>query len=472
MSITLTRFQFHFSILTAILNLILPLTLTTTIMIAQQNKKGTKDTSAAVFHFQQKLSRSVQHFVDSTVHLESLYVDSLIGSTNAQVGSATIDLGSLTDSLVFLAQDSLDDHRMDSLRLVTRSLQQQMAMVETEARKLYNGLLGDLTENLVKGKNIYTRCDGCQFAEEFEAKLSDFREVADSLRENFHDVASSLRDDQSEIIRDNFELFRDSLVQVRDNLIERRLDEIDFELYTASRFVVSTGYSSHNSYRGRDNGTIQQMVAPMIEYCHSSGLSIAASTAWLDKTSKHWGDFLLSAAYNMTLGNSVHVSVSYAHFWFSDSSKTAKSVFTGEASAGLSVDWPVLSPGVTASLDIGSSNEFTLMIFISHSFEIPLSLYRKISIEPRITAAVGEQNSELTILRTKGAKGKRVVGTQTQVKNSFGILDYEVALPLTIELGRVKFVPAMTYIIPLNVLDQSTASGFLNVDFTISLTIR
>ena len=417
-------------------------------------------------------SRSIQHVVDSTLHFERSFVDSLALSTTVHVGKASRELKSLTDSLIISAADSLDDSRKDSLRVVAGSLEQQMVSVEAETRKLLSGLLLNFTKQLDRGKTVYSPCDGCQSTEDFEAQLGNFRDVVDSLRGSFRDTASSLRDDQSETFRDRLESYRDSLVQVREDLIDHRLDEIDVQRYRASRFIVSTGYSSHNSYRGRDNSIPQQMILPTIEYRHSSGLSIAASTFWFDKTPKKWSDFLLSAGYNSTIGNVVDVSVSYTHFWFSDSSKTARSVFTDEASAGLSIDWPVLSLGTNASLDIGSANEFTLMTSASHSFEIPLSLYNRITIEPMVTATVGQQNSELTILRRKSAKGKKVVGIQTQVNNSFGILDYEATLPVTIELGQVTLAPALTYIIPLNVVDQSTASGFFDFDLTISLSLR
>ena len=51
-------------------------------------------------------------------------------------------------------------------------------------------------------------------------------------------------------------------------------------------------------------------------------------------------------------------------------------------------------------------------------------------------------------------------------------LDYELSLPVTIELGLLTHVPSAMYIVPLNVLDASTKKSFINLEFALSLTIR
>lgn len=420
----------------------------------------------------QRLARSVQHLADATVQLERRYVDSLAASTKLSVGKAQKHLDSFVDSLVISARDSLDAGRRDSLRLKVRSLQQELASAEGESRTLLNASLSRFIEQLSKGRKEFSVCSNCESESDFDDQLGYFKGVVDSLRENFRDETSSLMDEQTETLQDKYESLRDSLVDVRDNLIDRRLNEIDMERYRSSRFVISSGYSGHNSYRGRDNGLPQQMIAPSIEYRHSSGFSIAASTYWLDKTPKKWDEFQLSAGYEFNVSEVVGISFSYTHFWFSDSSRSAQSVFKNAVGAGLSLDWPVASFGANADLAMGTASEFTVATSVSHPFEIPLSLYNRIMVEPTLTAFIGEQNSDLTTLRIKRVKGKKVVSTQTQVNNFFGILDYEVSLPVSIELAPVTLSPAVTYIIPLNVIDESTATGFLSFEFDIRVKLQ
>jgi hypothetical protein len=127
---------------------------------------------------------------------------------------------------------------------------------------------------------------------------------------------------------------------------------------------------------------------------------------------------------------------------------------------------------VDGDLATGAASEFTVAASVTHEFEIPLTLYNKISLDPTLTAIIGEQNSTLTTLRTKGAKGKKVVGVLTQNINTFGILDYEVSLPVTIVLGPLTLSPSVVYIVPMNVVDLSTTKAFVDFEFGVSLAFH
>jgi hypothetical protein len=239
--------------------------------------------------------------------------------------------------------------------------------------------------------------------------------------------------------------------------------------------VFSSAYASHNAYRGRDNGFLQQSIAPSVLYRHSSGLSIQASTSWLDDARSQWDNFQLSGGYDFRISEVIGGSLSYTHFWFSDSSKSELSVFTDNAEGGFSFDWPLVSISALGSMNFGKASEFTLITSISHDFEIPLSLYNRVMISPSVSSVLGQQNSDLTTLRTTKAKGKKAsvtTSTQTKSVSTFSVLDYELSLPSTIELGPVTLAPSVTYIIPLNVVDASTRKPFVNLEFSIFLTIR
>lgn len=112
------------------------------------------------------------------------------------------------------------------------------------------------------------------------------------------------------------------------------------------------------------------------------------------------------------------------------------------------------------------------MTSISHDFVIPLNLYDQIMIEPTISAVIGGQNSQLTTLRTTLLKRRTIVSTQRTATSTFGFLDYEISLPATVEIGPLSLAPAVTYIIPLNIVDASSRKSFVDLDFTMSLTFR
>lgn len=329
--------------------------------------------------------------------------------------------------------------------------------------------ISHFADKLTNGRRTYSVCDSCESGPDFDHRFEQFRDFVDNLHEMFRDTTSALMDDQRDTFQDRYDTVRDSLADLRDQLIENRSDQIDYQRYVATRLTVSTGYSSHTTYRGRDNGVPQQMIDPTLAFHHSSGFGIEISSYWADHTPKPWDGVAASLSYEFTAGKIIGGELSYDHFWFSDSSHSAKSVFKNMFEASLSFNWPVLSLSVDGDLATGAASEFTLATSASHEFEIPLTLYDKIFIEPTLTATIGEQNSKLTTLRVKGGKANKVGGGGAQAKNMFGILDYEAALPLTIDVGLVTLSPSIIYVIPVNVIDLSTTKAFVDFEFGISL---
>jgi hypothetical protein len=434
-------------------------------------KKSTNSSSGEI-RLNQMLEKSILHFADSTLQTERRYADSLRSAVALTATTTATSIDALTDTLILSAHDSLDASRKDTLRFVATLLRRQLLASADTGKRSIDGPVVRFVNEVARGKRTYSVCDDCESIAAVHDRFEEFRDFVELERDSFRDTVATLMDDRRDALQDAFETVRDSLTDLRDLLIERRLGEIDYQRYEATRLTISAGYASHTSYRGRDNGVAQRMIAPSVEFHHSSGFSIMASTSWVDQEGKSWDGASASAMYEFTIGDIFGAGVSYSHFWFSDSSLSSKSVFKNAFGANASLSFPLVSFSLDADLATGSASEFTLAASASHSFEIPLTLYNGISIEPTLTAIVGEQNSSLTTIRTRGAKGKKVVGVTTQTNNSFGILAYELSLPVTINLGPVTLAPSLIYTIPKNVIDLSTTSPFLDFEFVVSLAFR
>jgi hypothetical protein len=413
------------------------------------------------------LAISIQHFADSILQTKQHHSDSLAATVVHMTKNATTRIDLLADSLITSAYDSLDTPRKDTLRFVTKLLQQQLLAFGDTAKQAVGGPITNFFGELTKAQSAYSVCDSCESRSDFDDRFEQFGSFVDSLRDIFNDTTAALMDDRNDAFQDRYDTIHDSLADLRDILIENRLNEIDYQRFVATRLTVAAGYSSRTTYRGRDNGLPQQMISPSLAYHHKSGFGIEVSTFWLDQTPKRWDDVAASVGYEFNIGSILGGNLSYSHFWFSDSSRSAKSVFRNDFGASLSLNLPVLSLFVDGDIATGDASEFTLAVSASHEFEIPLTLYNNITIAPALTAIVGEQNSTLTTLR-KGPKGKKVVGVQTQTSNTFGILDYELSLPVTIVLGPLTISPSVNYIMPLNVIDQSSTKSFVDFECGIS----
>ena len=442
---------------------------------AQTRVLLTRNEGDDIKQLRQVFAKSTQFVVDTTVKGLRNHGEALACSISLAANKAKRRLAVLTDSLIMSAQDSLDASRQDSLRLLGTSLELQFTPHESSTRQFLESRLSVLLEEFQKATGTSFACTDCENQSAFEEKLADFKDFVDSLVAGFYDTTTTVMEEHTDLLADAFDAARDSLFDFRDGLIDNRLNDIEVWRYGVSRFVFSSAYASHNAYRGRDNGFLQQSIAPSVLYRHSSGLSIQASTSWLDDARSQWDNFQLSGGYDFRISEVIGGSLSYTHFWFSDSSKSELSVFTDNAEGGFSFDWPLVSISALGSMNFGKASEFTLITSISHDFEIPLSLYNRVMISPSVSSVLGQQNSDLTTLRTTKAKGKKAsvtTSTQTKSVSTFSVLDYELSLPSTIELGPVTLAPSVTYIIPLNVVDASTRKSFVNLEFSIFLTIR
>jgi hypothetical protein len=420
----------------------------------------------------QRFQASVQRFADSTLRVERSYWDSVSTVLALTASRASSGLEVWTDSLIRSASDSLDAPRKDTLRSVARNLQSTVTASAESAKRIAGGHFDRFLGEMTRVKRTYAACDNCEEPSDFKERFDQFREIVDGVRESLRDTASVLLDDHRDAFQDRYETARDSLNDLRDQLIERRVGEIDFQRYEATRVTVSTVYSSHAAYRGRDNGVKQQMIAPAVEFHHSSGFSIQVSTSWVDQTSQSWNGATASAGYEFMLGSVFGGGVSYSHFWFSDSSRSEEAVFKDAFDASFSVSLPFVYFSLQGDLATGTASEFTLTASMSHTFEIPLSLYNNITIEPAVAALLGGQNSTLTTLRTVGAKGQKVVGVSKQSRTTFSILDYQLSLPVTLNFGPVSIAPALIYTMPANVVDLSTSTSFLDFDLGVRVSFR
>jgi hypothetical protein len=371
---------------------------------AQTGAILTRNEGDDIVHLRQAFAKSIQLVIDTTAKGLRSHVETLTSSISRTVYDATRRLAVMTDSLVVSAQDSLDAPRQDSLRFLGKSLGRQFASHESSAKEFLDSRFSLLLEDLLKAKGMFSMCPDCENRSDFEERLADFKDSADSLVSGFRDTTSAVTEERRDLLADAFETARDSLLDVRDALVDSRLSDIEVWRYGVSRLVLSSAYASHNSYRGRDNGLVQQSLAPSVTYRHSSGLSIQASTYWINDAGNRWDNFQLTGGYELRLSDVIVGSLSYTHFWFSDSSKSELSVFTDNVQGGFSFDWPAVSIAALGSMNFGTASEFTLTTSISHGFEIPLSLYNKVTFSPSFSWVLGQQNSDLTTLLTTKAK--------------------------------------------------------------------
>ena len=388
--------------------------------------------------------------------------------------SASGVLRASAERLIKEAAESLNPQRRDTVRNLAQILAKAIGNCAAEARKSGDESFRNYHKWMFALERKYSSCSDCGNSQDVQSTVEEFLDASDSLG----DLVHQSWEDLTESIRDSLDDYVDRLGDASSDMIDRQSDEDELIAAHASRLVLSGSYTSDVTYRGRDGGVRQYALSPEVEYKAHSGLFVAASAAWLGNSPNAWDERTVGGGYEFELGTHFTGSFSYTRFWFNDSSRLEKADMKNSIDGELEVLTKPINVSVSPSFAFSTASEFTTEFSLSHEFDIDTFLRRAdLSIEPTVTAIVGGQNALLTQQRLKRAVNKKgkavtVVKTTTKIKNFFGILDYEFAVPFELTYKNAAINPQFSYAIPLNVVDASSAAPFFYFSVNVSYTIR
>jgi hypothetical protein len=315
--------------------------------------------------------------------------------------------------------------------------------------------------------------------EDFSRASSTFQGLADSLVTFYADSMAAVADEWETSVDDASKEFVSS---INDTLSTLKEDYAAYLRDHASRLECGASLVSHAASRGRDNGVNQASYGPTIVYHHTSGLTAGASTAWSSQGGSSPDVASLTAGYEFTSSDIVQGSVQYTHFWYSAASSRPGAVTNQEVSGMLAVTTTAvnLTGQITDDYTANGGSEVSIELTLARDLTLSGHLLGgDVKITPSAALTWGEQNEVLRQRRVIRAKKKNIVRISGTPDNTFGIMDYELALPVTLAIGNWNLVPTIAYVLPMNVLssgtvlvkDPSTENGFLSVGVTFSLAV-
>ena len=236
-----------------------------------------------------------------------------------------------------------------------------------------------------------------------------------------------------------------------------------------SNFSFSVSYDNHSTYRARDNGETLRVISPSVTYQHSLGFGASLTGYWIqNKANKKYDETDLSLFYDLQILDNLAASINYTHFWFSDSSSQAKSVFSNYIELSLSYNINDFEFGLAFDSNIGSKTETTFNLSASYKYEIEDFLSSdNFYLEPEINAIFGGQDEVLTQQRKAAEKKNAALTTTQKNSTSFSVLGYIPSISATYETGDFSIKPSVELIIPLNINDNSTKNSFVNFGLTV-----
>ncbi|AMR25886.1 hypothetical protein A0257_01430 [Hymenobacter psoromatis] len=238
-----------------------------------------------------------------------------------------------------------------------------------------------------------------------------------------------------------------------------------------SQLVVRLSYSPQTLFAGRDYGLLQSTTTPSLNYYHRSGAYVGVSGSLYSVSTPHYLLTDLTAGYGNLLGNNLLYNFSYDHYVFSEA---GQGTLTNAGSVLLSYDVGPISLGTTYSLLFGNGQTGHRLLPSISGYKAwkNLGFIDKLFILPSLSATIGTDNIVYQVFPRKAvskvtkakkpAKAAQPVDTEL---TSFGLMSWNLALPVKVRISNFTAGATYNYIIPIQLAHESADAGFSHKSF-------
>jgi hypothetical protein len=286
----------------------------------------------------------------------------------------------------------------------------------------------------------------------------------------------SFSKDNFQIEKDSTEVDDDTLGNYADMLLDRqsyendRLDSLWDNYYSYGLFG-KIGYTTDMQYRGYQGAGAQSAFFPGIFYHHPIGLGALLNFYNIKGTAVPWDEIELGLNYNHSFTDNFSLGLSYTHYIFNDTSEIAKQGITGIADLSLSYEFPFISIGTSFDVSFDDQTDYSFSISLSKTIILFKKSTFRIWLDPDLSAVYGTQTLLNYIITNKlHGKGKGNTNIVTTASHVLSVLDYQLSVPLNIQVGRFIIVPQYDYVLPLNQPSGTNATDFGY--FTINVSCK
>ena len=231
------------------------------------------------------------------------------------------------------------------------------------------------------------------------------------------------------------------------------------ETKNPSYFKFSTSYLTNAVYNGRKDSIALPYITPSLGYFDKSGFYISASLSYLVSSAASRVDlFSATAGYDFDISKQVSGGIYASKDFYTGTSTSVKSETQGSVGGNLSYDPGFLTFSGSFNLLLSSQADVSLGASIAHSFSLEDG-ENAWSISPTLAASLGTQNYYQAYLKTKTRKKSGNTGTVQVQQNKFGVLDYELSIPVSYDAKRwgLFFIPTLA--IPQNPASYTAPGG-------------
>ena len=236
-----------------------------------------------------------------------------------------------------------------------------------------------------------------------------------------------------------------------------------------SYFKLSTAYLTNSVYNGRKDSVTLPYITPSIGYYDKSGFFVNGSVSYLAATGDSRIDlFALETGYDFTISNKLSGGIYGSKYFYNNSSTAVQSEMKGGLGGSLSYDPGIVTASAGIDLSFSSKTDISLSGSLAHGFYFG-GKGNEWGITPTISTHLGTQNYYQDYIKNRksksgsrgrgGSSGGSSTTIQTTTPSNFGILDYELSLPIAYDGNKWGLFFTPTYAIPQNPITVSSSTG-------------
>ena len=259
-----------------------------------------------------------------------------------------------------------------------------------------------------------------------------------------------------------------------DSLLEDVLSddsEVAKWLYPAPKFqflYAGTDFDSKTFYAGREIGDQIYNMSGQLFYINSNGLFAGVAGSWYSQLEPGYKNTVVTAGYSKKFINAKNLSVraSYSHYFYFKPDPDYEYSFSNNLGTGLTFRKKWF--GARMSLSFLFGQEFGMNMsanLFSKITLIRLNKFNNIQFEPEVLFFVASEATEID--NSSYISGKSQDPSLSSVSSSYGLLNTQLYLPLSISLGN--FDLELGYSINIPSTREENISYPVNSYFSVSL---
>lgn len=269
-----------------------------------------------------------------------------------------------------------------------------------------------------------------------------------------------------------------SLFQLIDSLLV-------LESARGSLFSLHFGYTSEVSHAGRTLEIKQYGFNPGISYFHKSGLYADVSGYWNSQLDPKYDLTVLSVGYLGFLSKRLSYTVSYDHSFFTETDPNLDlpprivelllpPILNNTLALGLDLDFNHLELSTDYAWLFNDESAQRLQFALTGDFKkYGFWFLDRISLRPSANVLLGNQDI-ISISYSPDALADRRFPFLIEQSNAFGVMNYQLSLPISLSKDQFQLVFDYNYNIPQSLPGekfQYENNSFFSVDLYYSFAI-